>query len=148
CQDPLGNDRRAPSTPHRPAAGGANRQLPGRPRARSLPETSSYPTASRLAALHKYGVAAQHAQQYCCNSALLQCRAEEPLMSSERAKPERGEIDRMLREAGSAHDLAGVTALIAGVLASPPEVGTGWHALVADPMPADLGEALESLRQD
>jgi Xaa-Pro aminopeptidase len=69
-------------------------------------------------------------------------------MSSKRAKPERAEIDRMLREAGSAHDLAGVTALIAGVLAAPPEIGTAWHALVADPMPAGLGEALEALRQE
>jgi Xaa-Pro aminopeptidase len=33
-------------------------------------------------------------------------------------------------------------------LAAPREIGTRWHALVADPMPAALGEALEALRRE
>jgi Xaa-Pro aminopeptidase len=66
----------------------------------------------------------------------------------ERATPDRGEIERLLREAGSAHDFGAVTALIAGVLAAPPEIGTNWHALVAEPMPAALAEALGALRDE
>jgi Xaa-Pro aminopeptidase len=69
-------------------------------------------------------------------------------MSSKRARPDRAEIERMLRRAGSVYDLAGVTALIAGVLAAPPAIGTSWHALVADPMPPELGDTLETLRQE
>src|SRR5438270_8164866 len=33
-----------------------------------------------------------------------------------------------------------------GVLAAPAEVGTGWHVLVADPMPQQLAACLEALR--
>ncbi len=54
----------------------------------------------------------------------------------------------MLRQAASIYDLAGVTALIACVLAAPPAIGASWHALVADPMPPGLGDALEALRQE
>ena len=39
-----------------------------------------------------------------------------------------------------------VEALIAGVLAAPPEIGTSWHALVAEPTPPELAAALEALR--
>ncbi len=69
-------------------------------------------------------------------------------MSPESARPNRPEIERMLGQAGSVYDLAGVTALIAGVLAAPPAIGASWHALVADPMPPGLGDALEALRQE
>jgi Xaa-Pro aminopeptidase len=67
-------------------------------------------------------------------------------MSSATGRPDHTEIEALLRRAGSAYDLAGVSTLIAGVLAAPREVGTGWHRLIADPMPADLAEALEALR--
>jgi Xaa-Pro aminopeptidase len=67
-------------------------------------------------------------------------------MSSATEKPDQTEIEALLRRVGSAYDLAGVSTLIAGVLAAPREVGAGWHALVADPMPADLADALEALR--
>jgi Xaa-Pro aminopeptidase len=63
-------------------------------------------------------------------------------------RPERGEIERLLREAGSVLDFDGVAALIAGVLAAPPAIGTSWHALVADPVPAALAAALEALRDE
>ncbi len=46
----------------------------------------------------------------------------------------------------SALDPDGVAELIAGVLAAPPEIGTSWHALVADPTPPALAEALEEMR--
>jgi len=36
--------------------------------------------------------------------------------------------------------------LIEGVLAAPAEIGTGWHVLVADPMPQQLAGCLEALR--
>ncbi len=48
---------------------------------------------------------------------------------------DRARLARLLKEAGSAYDADGVAALIAGVLAAPDEIGTGWHVLVADPMP-------------
>jgi Xaa-Pro aminopeptidase len=66
----------------------------------------------------------------------------------ERVKAERAATERLLREAGSALDYDGVAALIAGVLAAPPAIGTDWHALVADPMPAPLAAALEALRDE
>jgi Xaa-Pro aminopeptidase len=60
----------------------------------------------------------------------------------------RGEVERLLCQARSPLDFDGVAALIAGVLAAPPEIGTRWQTLVADPMPADLRKALETLRED
>jgi Xaa-Pro aminopeptidase len=60
--------------------------------------------------------------------------------------PDRSELGRLLQQAGSAYDPQGVDALIEGVLAAPDEVGTGWHMLVADPMPPALADALEALR--
>src|SRR5208282_4680260 len=62
------------------------------------------------------------------------------------SKPDRGELGRLLQEAGSAYDAQGVETLIEGVLAAPAEVGMSWHALVADPMPPALAEELEMLR--
>jgi Xaa-Pro aminopeptidase len=55
-------------------------------------------------------------------------------------------LARLLKEAGSALDPDGVAALIAGILAAPPEIGTSWHALVADPTPPGLADALEAMR--
>src|SRR6478752_6536381 len=60
--------------------------------------------------------------------------------------PDRSRLARLLTEAGSAYDPDSVAALIAGVLAAPPESGAGWRALVADPTPPELAEALEAMR--
>ncbi len=69
-------------------------------------------------------------------------------MTGTRAALDRGGLARLLIEAGSPLDADGVAALVAGVLATPPEIGTSWHALVADPTPPALAEALEELRAD
>src|SRR3984957_11028131 len=58
----------------------------------------------------------------------------------------RAGLAQTLKAAGSALDVAGVEALIAGVLAAPPEIGTSWHALVAEPTPPELAAALEALK--
>jgi len=58
--------------------------------------------------------------------------------------PDRSGLGRSLSEAKSPLDAQAVDALIAGVLAAPPEIGTSWHALVADPTPPALAEALEA----
>jgi Xaa-Pro aminopeptidase len=60
--------------------------------------------------------------------------------------PDLSELGRLLQQAGSAYDQQGVETLIEGVLAAPDEVGTGWHMLVANPMPPALAGALEALR--
>ncbi len=62
------------------------------------------------------------------------------------AKPDRGELGRLLQEAASAYDPQGVEALIDGILAAPAEVGASWHALVADPVNPALAAALEALQ--
>ena len=67
-------------------------------------------------------------------------------MSSSATRPGRDELARLLEEAASAYDPEGVEALIEGVLAAPAEIGTGWHVLVADPMPQALADRLEKLR--
>ena len=67
-------------------------------------------------------------------------------MRSDGSAPDRGELARLLKEAGSVYDPEGIEALIAGVLAAPPEVGTGWHPLVADPVTPALAQALEARR--
>ena len=67
-------------------------------------------------------------------------------MSSSVTQPNREEMARLLEAAGSAYDLEAVEALIEGVLAAPAEIGTGWHVLVADPMPQQLATSLEALR--
>ncbi|HKS89570.1 MAG TPA: aminopeptidase P family protein [Stellaceae bacterium] len=61
---------------------------------------------------------------------------------------DRRDLARRLKEAGSALDPDGVAALIAGVLAAPPEIGTSWHALVADPTPPELARELEALKAE
>jgi Xaa-Pro aminopeptidase len=62
------------------------------------------------------------------------------------AETDRGELERLLQQAGSTYDPQGVEALIEGVLGAPAEVGTSWHVLVADPMTPALADALEALR--
>src|ERR1700674_4761549 len=68
-------------------------------------------------------------------------------MTARGAQPDRRRLARLLKEAGAALDPDGVAALVEGVLAAPPEIGTSWHALVADPTPPALAEALEALRE-
>ncbi len=68
-------------------------------------------------------------------------------MKSEGAKPDRGALERLLEDAGSAYDLDRVEVLIEGVLGAPAEIGTSWHALVADPVSPALAEMLEQLRR-
>src|SRR5690242_16458983 len=67
-------------------------------------------------------------------------------MRSSVTQPNRDEMARLLEAAGSAYDPEAVEALIKGVLAAPAEIGTGWHVLVADPMPQQLAASLEALR--
>src|SRR5690348_8859772 len=67
-------------------------------------------------------------------------------MTATAREPDRRHLAQVLKEAGSSLDPQGVAALVAGVLAAPPEIGTGWHALVADPTPPALAEALEAMR--
>jgi Xaa-Pro aminopeptidase len=62
------------------------------------------------------------------------------------AMPDRVQLARALKAAGSALDVAGVEALVAGILAAPEEIGTSWHALVADPTPPELAASLEALK--
>jgi Xaa-Pro aminopeptidase len=67
-------------------------------------------------------------------------------MSSSATQPNRDEMARLLKAAGSAYEPEAVEALVEGVLAAPAEIGTGWHVLVADPMPQRLASCLEALR--
>jgi len=67
-------------------------------------------------------------------------------MRSGISEPDRGELTRLLKEAGSIFDPVGVAALITGVLAAPAEVGASWHTLVADPMTPELARQLEALK--
>ena len=60
--------------------------------------------------------------------------------------PNRDRLTQLLKRAGSPLDPDGIAELIAGVLAAPPEIGTSWHKLVADPTPPALAETLEELR--
>jgi Xaa-Pro aminopeptidase len=69
-------------------------------------------------------------------------------MKTNESAPDRDELARLLRDAGSAYDPVGVEALIAGVLGAPGEIGRSWHNLVADPVPPALEEALEKLRAE
>jgi Xaa-Pro aminopeptidase len=62
------------------------------------------------------------------------------------ARPDRGRLAQLLKAAGSALDVAATEALIAGVLAAPAEIGSSWHALVAEPTPAELAVELEALK--
>src|SRR5436309_6514419 len=67
-------------------------------------------------------------------------------MTKSGSEVNRGELARLLQEAGSVYDPQGVEELIDGVLGAPAEVGTGWHVLVADPITPALAAALEGLR--
>jgi Xaa-Pro aminopeptidase len=58
--------------------------------------------------------------------------------------PERSRLTTLLAEARSPIDPDAVDALIAGVLAAPPEIGASWHALVAEPTPPALATALDA----
>jgi Xaa-Pro aminopeptidase len=60
--------------------------------------------------------------------------------------PERDRLERLLTAARSTLDVDAVDALIAGILAAPPEIGTSWHVLVAEPTPPELAAALEARR--
>ena len=62
--------------------------------------------------------------------------------------PDRARLAQMLKAAGSALDVDQVEALIAGILAAPEEIGTSWHALVAEPVPSDLAAMLEALKAE
>ncbi|HLY44044.1 MAG TPA: aminopeptidase P family protein [Stellaceae bacterium] len=64
------------------------------------------------------------------------------------APPDPRQLAQLLKAAGSTLDPDAVAGLIAGVLAAPPEIGTSWHALVADPTPPALAAALEAMRRD
>src|SRR5438067_6097060 len=67
-------------------------------------------------------------------------------MTAPGAEPDPNQLARLLKESGSAIDPDGVAALIAGILAAPPEIGTSWHQLVADPIPPALADVLETMR--
>jgi Xaa-Pro aminopeptidase len=67
-------------------------------------------------------------------------------MTKSGSEPDRGELGRLLQEAGSAYDPQDIEALIEGVLAAPEAVGASWHVLVADPVTPALAGALEALR--
>src|SRR5260221_5437958 len=69
-------------------------------------------------------------------------------MTARGTGPDRRRLARLLKEAGSPLDPDGVAALIAGILAAPPEIGASWHALVADPTPPELAAALEAMRAE
>ena len=62
------------------------------------------------------------------------------------AAAERERLAQLLKQAGSRLDPDGVAELIGGVLAAPPEIGTAWHQLVAEPTPPELAAALDALR--
>jgi Xaa-Pro aminopeptidase len=61
------------------------------------------------------------------------------------AIPDRDRLAQLLKVAASRLDPDGLAGLIAGVLAAPPEIGTSWHALVADPCPPELADALDAM---
>src|SRR5260221_14193538 len=67
-------------------------------------------------------------------------------MTAQAAAPDRRQLAHLLRAAGSPLGPNEVAGLVAGVLAAPPEIGNSWYALVADPTPPALAEALEELR--
>ncbi len=64
------------------------------------------------------------------------------------AKPDQARLAQLLTAAGSSLDVAAVDALIAGILAAPPEIGTSWHTLVAAPTPPELAAALETRKAE
>jgi Xaa-Pro aminopeptidase len=101
---------------------------------------------------NRFGIAPHHSPakllQFSHVEVLIACAVpdREQVMTTNESAYGRGELARLLREAGSAYDPGGVEALVAGILGAPPEIGTEWHCLVADPVPPALAEALEKLR--
>jgi Xaa-Pro aminopeptidase len=69
-------------------------------------------------------------------------------MKSDGTRPETAALEGLLRAAGSPYDPVSLRGLIAGVLGAPAEVGTSWHALVADRVTPQLAAALEALRSE
>jgi Xaa-Pro aminopeptidase len=67
-------------------------------------------------------------------------------MTAMAMEPDQRRMAQLLKDSGSALDPDGVAALIGGVLAAPPEIGTSWHALVAEPMAPALAHSLETMR--
>src|SRR5437764_6691159 len=67
-------------------------------------------------------------------------------MTSSGSEPDRAKLARLLTEASSAYDHDDIQALIRGILAAPPEIGAGWHRLVADPLTPELAGQLDMLR--
>jgi Xaa-Pro aminopeptidase len=67
-------------------------------------------------------------------------------MTAMAMEPDQRRMAQLLKDSGSALDPDGVAALIGGVLAAPPEIGTSWHALVAEPMAPTLAHSLETMR--
>jgi Xaa-Pro aminopeptidase len=67
-------------------------------------------------------------------------------MTATVTQPNGRQMAHLLQVAGSALDPDGVAALIAGILASPPEAASSWHRLVADPTPPALAEALDAMQ--
>ena len=65
-------------------------------------------------------------------------------MTMSGSEPDRGELGRLLQEAGSAYDARSVEALIEGVLAAPAEIGTSWHMLGCRPDDAGPGRRARS----
>jgi len=59
--------------------------------------------------------------------------------------PKRRQLAQLLKASRLALDVDAVIAVVAGVLAAPAEIGDSWHALVADPTPAPLAQALQKL---
>ncbi len=57
---------------------------------------------------------------------------------------EQGRLKKLLAQARSPLAIDAVDALIAGVLAAPPEIGDSWHALVVEPTPPELAAALDA----
>jgi Xaa-Pro aminopeptidase len=103
---------------------------------------------------NRIGVATHHSLakllQFSHAEVLIACAApdQERVMTMRESVSENGELTRLLREAGSVYDPAGVEALVAGILGAPAEIGAGWHCLVADPVSPALAEALERLRAE
>src|SRR6266700_4076983 len=69
-------------------------------------------------------------------------------MTARGTEPDRRRLAQLLKESGSPLDPDGVAALIAGILAAPPEIGSSWHQLVADPCPPELAKALDALKAE
>jgi Xaa-Pro aminopeptidase len=67
-------------------------------------------------------------------------------MTAKTSQSDRAELARLLTDVGSPYGPDDIEALIEGVLAAPAEVGTSWHALVAETVTPKLAGRLEALR--